>query len=85
MKVRNPLSKEKGTDIISLRSPGQGNLKYIKWTPKEREDGWKEVIVWEFNSKIGLEVEYVPMDLKLTCFEGSLSGLIVCGIEFRPM
>lgn len=60
------------------------NLKNIKWIPKEREDGWMEVIVWEIISGKQNE-ESIPMDLKLISFEGTLAGLIISGIEFRPM
>ncbi|PWA63783.1 protein kinase-like domain-containing protein [Artemisia annua] len=86
VKGRNLLPhKNKETNIISFRTPSHVNLQYIKWIPAEREDGWMEVIVWEIhgeNEQIG---EYIPMDMKLTNFEGSMSGLIVCGIEFRPI
>ncbi|KAJ0735757.1 putative protein kinase RLK-Pelle-LRR-I-1 family [Helianthus annuus] len=49
---------------------------------KPREDGLMEVIVWEFNSGNN---DHVPMSLKLRCYEGTMSGLIVYGIEFRPL
>lgn len=78
-----PYKKER-TKIISLTSPSTVNLDKIKWIAEQREDGWMEVIVWEtvfenFND------ETIPMDLKLICFEGTMAGLIVCGIEFRPI
>ncbi|CAH1435132.1 unnamed protein product [Lactuca virosa] len=73
------------TKIISFRYPSTVNLDKIKWIPKQREDGWMEVIVWETNVDNTHNDEYVPMDLKLTCFEGNMSGLIVYGIEFRPI
>ncbi|MFS7989790.1 putative phloem protein [Helianthus anomalus] len=58
---------------------------YIKRVTKHREDGLMEVIVWEFNSSNKLNDEHIPMSLKLRCYEGTMSGLIVYGIEFRPI
>ena len=86
VKGRNLLPhKNKETNIISFRTPSQVNLQYFKWIPAEREDGWMEVIVWEIHSENEQIAEHIPMDMKLTNFEGSMSGLIVCGIEFRPI
>ncbi|CAH1428055.1 unnamed protein product [Lactuca virosa] len=78
-----PHRKER-TKIISFRYPSTVNLDRIKWIPEQREDEWMEVIVWETNVDNMHNDEYVPMDLKLTCFEGNMSGLIVYGIDFRP-
>ncbi|XP_052620150.1 uncharacterized protein LOC111907996 isoform X2 [Lactuca sativa] len=78
-----PHRKER-TKIISFTYPNIVNLDKIKWIPEQREDGWMEVIVWEFNVDSTHNDEFVPMDLRLTCFEGNMSGLIVYGIEFRP-
>ncbi|PWA44441.1 Phloem protein 2-like protein [Artemisia annua] len=86
VKGRNLLPhKNKETNIISFRTPSQVNLEYFKWIPAEREDGWMEVIVWEIHSENEQIAEHIPMDMKLTNFEGSMSGLIVCGIEFRAI
>ncbi|CAI9284289.1 unnamed protein product [Lactuca saligna] len=79
-----PHRKER-TKIISFRYPNTVNLDKIKWIPEQREDGWMEVEVWEFNVDSTHNDEFVPMDLKLTCYEGNMSGLIVYGIEFRPI
>ncbi|KAJ9556384.1 hypothetical protein OSB04_010998 [Centaurea solstitialis] len=75
--------KTERTKIISFTSPSTVNLDKVKWIPKLREDGWMEVIVWEtmFDAH---NSEFIPMDLKLISFEGTMFGLIVCGIEFRP-
>ncbi|KAJ0751715.1 putative protein kinase RLK-Pelle-CrRLK1L-1 family [Helianthus annuus] len=72
------------TNIISFTAPSTVNLNNIKWIPEQREDGWMEVRVWENISDRHNE-ESVPMDLKLISFEGNMSGLIISGIEFRPM
>lgn len=79
-----PYKKVERTKIISFTSPSTVNLDKIKWIPKLREDGWMEVIVWETISDMH-NGESIPMDLKLISFEGTMFGLIVCGIEFRPM
>ncbi|GJT03442.1 phloem protein 2-like protein [Tanacetum coccineum] len=86
VKGRNLLPyKNKETNLISFRTPSQVNLQYLKWTPVEREDGWMEVIVCEIHNDNEQIAKYIPMDMKLTNYEGSMSGLIVCGIEFRPI
>ncbi|KAI3506186.1 hypothetical protein L1887_28542 [Cichorium endivia] len=79
-----PHRKER-TKIISFTYPSTVNMDKIKWIPEQRDDGWMEVIVWETIFDNTNNDEYIPMDLKLTCFEGNMSGLIVYGIEFRPI
>nr|XP_043637287.1 uncharacterized protein LOC122608257 isoform X2 [Erigeron canadensis] len=79
-----PYKKER-TKIISFTSPTTVNLDNIKWVPKQREDGWMEVIVWEIVSQDMRKGRHIPMDLKLICFEGTMFGLVVYGIEFRPI
>lgn len=71
----------KETKIIYFRSPNQWNLHDTDRVPKEGEDGWMEVIVWRFNSYC----DNVHVNLKLKTYEGSMSGLIVYGLEFRPI
>ncbi|KAI3792905.1 hypothetical protein L2E82_06798 [Cichorium intybus] len=78
-----PYRKER-TKIISFTSPSIVNLDKIKWIPKQREDGWMEVIVWETGFDAHND-DSIPMDLKLISFEGTMLGLMVCGIEFRPI
>ncbi|KAI3792906.1 hypothetical protein L2E82_06799 [Cichorium intybus] len=78
-----PYRKER-TKIISFTSPSIVNLDKIKWIPKQREDGWMEVIVWETGFDAHND-DSIPIDLKLISFEGTMSGLMVCGIEFRPI
>ncbi|KAI3506190.1 hypothetical protein L1887_28546 [Cichorium endivia] len=86
VKARDLLTHRKErTKIISFTYPSTVNLDKIKWIPEQREDGWMEVIVWETIFDNTNNDEYIPMDLKLTCFEGNMSGLIVYGIEFRPI
>ncbi|MFS7917970.1 putative protein kinase RLK-Pelle-CrRLK1L-1 family [Helianthus anomalus] len=83
VKVRDVLlRKNKEFKFLYFRSPRAVNLHNIEWVTKPRVDGLMEVIVWEFNSGNN---DHVPMSLKLRCYEGTMSGLIVCGIEFRPL
>ncbi|KAF5783848.1 putative phloem protein [Helianthus annuus] len=83
VKVRDVLlRKNKEFKFLYFRSPRAVNLHNIERVPKPREDGLMEVIVWEFNSGNN---DHVPMSLKLGCYEGTMSGLMVYGIEFRPL
>ncbi|KAM0070294.1 putative protein kinase RLK-Pelle-CrRLK1L-1 family [Helianthus debilis subsp. tardiflorus] len=53
----------------------------IKGLPQQRNDGWIEVKIWEFQA-----VTTVIMDLALKlCDNKTFSGLIMEGIEFRPI
>ncbi|KAD4384973.1 hypothetical protein E3N88_25141 [Mikania micrantha] len=76
-----PANAKQRTKIICFRTPSAVNLNKIKWIPEQREDGWMEVIIWETIS----DRNNIPMDLKLITFQGTMSGLIISGIEFRPM
>ncbi|KAJ9556467.1 hypothetical protein OSB04_011081 [Centaurea solstitialis] len=79
-----PYKNVERTNIISFTSPNTVNFDKIKWIPNLREDGWMEVIVWETISDTHTG-EFIPMDLKLISFEGTMFGLIISGIEFRPI
>ncbi|KAL8214412.1 hypothetical protein R6Q57_003861 [Mikania cordata] len=84
VKVRDVLlRKNKEFKFLYLRSPKVVNLHTIEWVPKLREDGLMEVIVWKFNSGNTSSDDHHPMSLKLRCYEGTMSGLVVYGIEFR--
>ncbi|XP_076889549.1 uncharacterized protein LOC143540346 [Bidens hawaiensis] len=76
--------KKQRTNVISFTTPSTFNLNNTKWIPEQREDGWMEVIAWETICGRHNE-ESIPMDLKLISFEGTMAGLIISGIEFRPM
>ncbi|KAD4384977.1 hypothetical protein E3N88_25145 [Mikania micrantha] len=76
-----PAYANQRTKIICFRTPSEANLNKIKWIPEQREDGWMEVIIWETIS----DRNNIPMDLKLITFQGTMSGLIISGIEFRPI
>lgn len=82
--TRSSQSEKKETKIIYFRSPVSLNHQDAFRVPEQRKDGWMEVMVWKFNSKYKLEKNIIPMNLKLTTYEGTMSGLIICGLNFRP-
>ncbi|XP_071721252.1 uncharacterized protein [Rutidosis leptorrhynchoides] len=86
IEVRNLLQREKkDSEIIYFISPSAWNVHDITRVPEQRQDGWMEVIVWKFNSDQEFKNECIPVNLKLISYEGAISGLIVYGIEFRPL
>ncbi|GJX33216.1 kinase-like domain, phloem protein 2-like protein [Tanacetum coccineum] len=87
VKVRDQLrGKNKEIEIIYFRSPSPINLHDTFRVPEKGKGGWMEVNVWEFNTDKELKDSHVPMDLILTSYElGTMRGLILNGIEFRPM
>nr|XP_043611346.1 F-box protein At2g02240-like [Erigeron canadensis] len=51
VKVRNVLHwKNKEIGLISFRPLSPWNSPHTNRAPKERDDGWMEVLVWKFNS-----------------------------------
>ncbi|GJX08759.1 phloem protein 2-like protein [Tanacetum coccineum] len=86
VRARDLLNKNnKETTIIYLRAPGPIDLYRDKRVPINREDGWMEVRVREFVYNNEIKDDYIPMELKLACLGGTMSGLIICGVEFRPL
>ncbi|XP_071719508.1 uncharacterized protein [Rutidosis leptorrhynchoides] len=86
VKVRNLLQRNnKEIEFLYFRSPTPWNLHDIIHVPKQREDEWMEVVVWKFNSNLDHKNGFVPINLKLISYEGMMAGLVVLGIEFRPM
>ncbi|XP_076881469.1 uncharacterized protein LOC143529594 [Bidens hawaiensis] len=85
VKVRDLLQKIKVSEFVYFRTPSPWNIHNITQIPKQRSDGWMEVNVKKFNSNLELENDCVRVNLKILSYEGSLSGLIVSGLEFRPM
>ncbi|KAK1427534.1 hypothetical protein QVD17_16221 [Tagetes erecta] len=85
VKVRDILHRRsKDCKFLYFRSPRLVNLHGNESVPKKREDGLMEVIVWSFNSG-NKQSDDLPMSLKLRCYEGNMSGLILYGIEFRSI
>ncbi|KAK9050811.1 hypothetical protein SSX86_030219 [Deinandra increscens subsp. villosa] len=86
VKVQDALLwKNKQFKFLYLRSPRVVNLHGNQRVPKLREDGLMEIIVWELNTSNKLHDDHLHMSLKLRCYEGTMSGLVVYGIEFRPI
>nr|XP_043627665.1 uncharacterized protein LOC122599250 [Erigeron canadensis] len=86
VKVRNVFEwKNKEVGLICFRPPSQWNLPNTNGVPKERDDGWMEVLVWKFNSHSELRSNHIPMYLKFITYEGTMFGLIVSGLEIRQM
>nr|XP_043630831.1 uncharacterized protein LOC122602178 [Erigeron canadensis] len=70
--------RSKETGILYFRPPSPWNLVATDRVPTERGDGWMEVIVAIFNSDCRF------LNLKLIAYEGTMSGLIIRNLEFRP-
>ncbi|PWA76279.1 Phloem protein 2-like protein [Artemisia annua] len=86
VKARDLLNKNsKESTIIYLKAPVPVDLYRDKRVPENREDGWMEVRVWKFDYNNKTKDNYIPMELKLACLGGTMLGLTVCGIEFRPL
>ncbi|KAJ0613277.1 putative protein kinase RLK-Pelle-L-LEC family [Helianthus annuus] len=86
VKVRDLLHRSnKKTKAFYFRTPKAWNIHDINQVPQKREDGWMEVNVWKFNSRDGPRNGCIHVNLKVISYEGTMSGLIVCGLEFRPM
>ncbi|KAJ0511654.1 putative phloem protein [Helianthus annuus] len=71
--------------ILYFRHPNPWNVRNTDWVPRQRKDGWMEVIMWKFNSNYELKNDHLFVNLKLITYEGTMSGLIVRGIKFRPI
>ncbi|KAK9050844.1 hypothetical protein SSX86_030187 [Deinandra increscens subsp. villosa] len=91
VKVRDLLHRNnKEAGIIYFRAPGPCNLHCSNNIPQLREDGWMEVKVWKFNSShifntIYDDIPVIRVKLKLITYEGTMSGLVVRGLEIRSM
>nr|XP_043612221.1 uncharacterized protein LOC122583915 [Erigeron canadensis] len=86
VKVQDVLvRKNKESKFLYFRMPSPINLHPTIRVPKLREYGLMEVILWEFNSSKKLIDDHRLMHLKLRCYEGTMCGLIVCGVDFRPI
>ncbi|XP_021994713.1 uncharacterized protein LOC110891333 [Helianthus annuus] len=77
--------RSKETGILYFRHTNPWNVRDTDWVPRQRKDGWMEVIVWKFNSNYELKNDHLFVNLKLITYEGTMSGLIVRGIKFRPI
>ncbi|KAI3512294.1 hypothetical protein L1887_19609 [Cichorium endivia] len=71
--------------IVYFRSPSPWNLHDTNQAPKQRADGWMEVKIWKLNLNHELKDDHFHVNLRLISYEGVMAGLIVSGVEFRPM
>ncbi|PWA96618.1 serine/threonine-protein kinase, active site protein [Artemisia annua] len=86
VKVRDLLHQENNeAEYFYFITPSRLNTNDITRVPKQREDGWMEIQLWNFNSTHELENDSLSINIKFTSLEGPMSGLIVCGLEFRPL
>ena len=86
VKVQDVLHKENNeAEFVYFTTPSALNINGNTRVPKHREDGWMEIQVWKFNSTHEFKEGSLSIDMKFTRHEGTMSGLIVCGLEFRPV
>ncbi|GKA54728.1 kinase-like domain, phloem protein 2-like protein, partial [Tanacetum coccineum] len=86
VEVQDVLHKENNeAEFVYFITPSLLNINGITRVPKQREDGWMEIHLWKFNSAHEFKDGSLSIDMKFTCREGIMSGLVVCGLEFRPV
>ncbi|GJR15417.1 kinase-like domain, phloem protein 2-like protein [Tanacetum coccineum] len=86
VKVRDILHQEKKeAEFLYFITPEPLNIHDITRVPKQREDGWMEIQLWKFNSAHEFKDDSLSMNMRFTSLEGTMPGLIVCGLEFRPL
>ncbi|GJR53267.1 kinase-like domain, phloem protein 2-like protein [Tanacetum coccineum] len=85
VKIRDVLHQENEAEFVYFIIPNPLNINDITRVPKQREDGWMEIQVWKFNSTQEFKDDSLSIDMKFTSHEGSMSGLIIGGLEPRPM
>ncbi|GKB87829.1 kinase-like domain, phloem protein 2-like protein [Tanacetum coccineum] len=85
VKVRDILHQENNeAEFVYSITPSPLNVHDITKFPKQREDGWMEIQLCNFNSTRKFKDGSFSINMKFTSLEGIMSGLIVCGLEFRP-
>ncbi|GJW56608.1 kinase-like domain, phloem protein 2-like protein [Tanacetum coccineum] len=86
VKVRDVLHQENNeAEFFYFSTPSPVNINDITRVPKQREDGWMEIQVWKFNSACEFKDDSLSMNMKFASHEATMSGLIICGLEFRPV
>ncbi|GJV22164.1 kinase-like domain, phloem protein 2-like protein [Tanacetum coccineum] len=86
VKVRDVLHQENNeAEFFYFSTPSPVNIHDITRVAKQREDGWMEIQVWKFNSACEFKDDSLFMNVRFTSLEGTMSGLIVRGLEFRPL
>ncbi|GKB98899.1 kinase-like domain, phloem protein 2-like protein [Tanacetum coccineum] len=85
VKIRDILHQENNeAEFVYFITPSPLNVHDITQFPKQREDGWMEIQLCNFNSTREFKDGSLSINMKFTSLEGIMSGLIVCGLEFRP-
>ncbi|GJW52442.1 kinase-like domain, phloem protein 2-like protein [Tanacetum coccineum] len=85
VKVRDILHQENNeAEFAYFITPSLLNVHDFTQFPKQREDTWMEIQLCKFNSTHEFKDGSLSIDMKFTSLEGIMSGLIVCGLEFRP-
>ncbi|KAD6454129.1 hypothetical protein E3N88_08835 [Mikania micrantha] len=82
--VRPPETPFIGRKVDQLSSNRSLSRSKLKGLPRPRADGWMEVQVWEFQTRTSPEMILMRVDL-VSAINILLKGLIVQGIEFRPV
>ncbi|GKD93529.1 kinase-like domain, phloem protein 2-like protein, partial [Tanacetum coccineum] len=82
--VRDVLHQDKA-EFLYFITPSPLNIHDTTRVPKQRKDGWMEIQLWKFYSNSEFKDDSFSMNMKFTGHEGPMSGLIVCGLEFRPI
>ncbi|GKE14926.1 kinase-like domain, phloem protein 2-like protein, partial [Tanacetum coccineum] len=86
VRIRDLLHQENNeAEFVYFINPSPLNINDITRVPQEREDGWMEIQVWKFNSTHEFKDDSLSINLKFTSHEGTMFGLIVCGLDFRPL
>ncbi|KAK9058889.1 hypothetical protein SSX86_023733 [Deinandra increscens subsp. villosa] len=85
VEVRDLLQKNRAVEIVYFKPPRPWNMHDITRVANQRKDGWMEVNIWKFNSTHELKNDCIPVNLKLISYGGTISSIIVCGLEFRPI
>ncbi|GJU29595.1 kinase-like domain, phloem protein 2-like protein, partial [Tanacetum coccineum] len=85
VKVQDVLHHENNkAEFLYFINPSPLNIHDTTRVPKQRKDGWMEIQLWKFYSYSEFKDDSLSMNMKFTSLEGTMSGLIVCGLEFRP-
>ncbi|GJS21487.1 kinase-like domain, phloem protein 2-like protein [Tanacetum coccineum] len=86
VKVRDiPHQENKEAEFLYFITLEPSNIHDITRVPKQREDGWMEIQLWKFKSAHEFKDVSPSINMRFTSLEGTMSGLIVCGLEFRPV
>ncbi|GKC15979.1 hypothetical protein Tco_1012761, partial [Tanacetum coccineum] len=84
VEVRDVLHKDNNeAEFVYFITPSPLNINGITRVPKQREDGLMEIQLWKFNSAHEFKDDSLCMNMKFKSHEGNMSGLIICGLEFR--